>query len=138
MKNEQVRLKYENTDSEERGTHFSCHDVAATAEWYREHLAFDASFFPKAPPYVYGAVHRDGIEIMLLRLEGYRKPQVERAGGNWDAYVRIEGVREYYESVRKTTPIRMELKKQRYGDTEFEVMDPNGYVLVFGEIVPED
>jgi hypothetical protein len=26
----------------------------------------------------------------------------------------------------------MLLKQQRYGDWEFEVRDPNGYVLVFG------
>jgi uncharacterized glyoxalase superfamily protein PhnB len=114
---------------------FLVEDVAATAEWYREHLGFDASFFPKMPPHVYGAVHRDGVEIMLLRLEGYRKAQIARAGGNWDAYIRIEGVREFYESIRQKTPIRMELKKQSYGDTEFEVADPNGYVLVFGEII---
>lgn len=117
---------------------FLVQDVAATAQWYREHLGFEASFFPQQPPYVYGAVYRDGVEIMLLGLEAYHKPQVERAGGNWDAYIRIEGVREFYEHVRQTTPVRMELKKQRYGDTEFEVADPNGYVLVFGELVRED
>jgi uncharacterized glyoxalase superfamily protein PhnB len=30
--------------------------------------------------------------------------------------------------------IRMPLKKQPYGDWEFEVRDPNGYILVFGEL----
>ena len=37
---------------------------------------------------------------------------------------------EFYETVGKATPIQTELKKQSYGDTEFEIKDPNGYVLV--------
>ena len=114
---------------------FLVSDVETTAAWYEQHLGFKAAFFPKTPPYVYAGLARDGVEIMLLRLEGYRKPTVSRPAGNWDAYVRIKGVREFYDSVRHTTPIKMELVKQRYGDTEFEVMDPNGYVLVFGEII---
>jgi len=28
----------------------------------------------------------------------------------------------------------MPLRRQEYGDTEFEVLDPNGYVLVFSEL----
>ena len=115
---------------------FLVDDVGATAAWYREHLGFDASFFPKTPPYAFGALQRDGVEIMLLRLEGYRKPKVERPAGNWDAYIRMKGLLEFYASVRAKTTIKMELTKQRYGDTEFEVEDPNGYVLLFSELVP--
>ena len=70
---------------------------------------------------------------MLLRLEGYHKPVAERPAGNWDSYIRMQGVREFYDTVRQTTPIKMELTKQSYGNWEFEVADPNGYVLVFGE-----
>lgn len=70
---------------------------------------------------------------MLLRLEGYRKPAVERPTGHWDAYIRMQGVGEFYEAIRQTTPIKMELVKQPYGDCEFEIVDPNGYVLVFSE-----
>jgi hypothetical protein len=29
----------------------------------------------------------------------------------------------------------MPLRKQGYGDWEFEVRDPNGYILVFSELV---
>jgi hypothetical protein len=73
---------------------FLVNDVGETAAWYVKHLGFTASFFPKTAPYVFGALVRDGIEIMLLRLEGYRKPTVVRPAGNWDAYIRMDGVRE--------------------------------------------
>jgi len=32
----------------------------------------------------------------------------------------------------------MPLRKQPYGDWEFEVKDPNGYVLVFSEFIRAD
>ena len=111
-------------------------DVGATARWYREQLGFDADFFPKSEPYVYACLHRDGVEIMLLGLAGYRRPPAAlRPAGLWDAYIRMRGIREFYEVVRAKIPVKMELTKQSYGDSEFEVLDPNGYVLVFGEII---
>jgi catechol 2,3-dioxygenase-like lactoylglutathione lyase family enzyme len=114
---------------------FLVSDVSATAEWYRTYLDFKADFFPKSPPYVYASLHRDGIEIMLLRLEGYRKPEISRPGGCWDAYIRMRGLREFYEQVRARIAVSSELTKRPYGDSEFEVRDPNAYVLVFGETI---
>jgi hypothetical protein len=73
------------------------------------------------------------VEIMLLRLAGYQKPDLtaQRPEGLWDAYVRMRGVHSYYESLRGQAFIKMPLTKQSYGDWEFEVRDPNGYILVF-------
>ena len=107
-------------------------DIDATARWYEEVLGFRASPFPKEPPCVYASLQRDGVEIMLLRQEGYRKSKVERDGGAWDAYIRVKDVQDLYEGVRQRTALKSELTKRPYGDTEFEVEDPNGYVLVFG------
>ena len=45
----------------------------------------------------------------------------------------MEGVKELYALVKEKPFIRMPLTKQGYGDTEFEVRDPNGYILVFSE-----
>ena len=113
---------------------FLVDDVGATAEWYEKHLGFVVSPFPKNEPYVYASLQRDGVEIMLLRTEGYQKQEIPRPGGAWDAYVRMRGVRQFYEALRQEVPIKMELIKQSYGNWEFEVRDPNGYILVFGEL----
>jgi len=109
-------------------------DVAVTARWYSEHLGFHtAGTVPKQEPYAYASLQRDGAEIMLLSLTGYQKPDVPaRPGGLWDAYIRMRGVHALYESVRGEAFVQMPLKRQPYGDWEFEVRDPNGYVLVFG------
>jgi len=109
-------------------------DVGSTARWYAEHLGFQtAGTFPDAEPYAYASLQRDGVEIMLLRLEGYQKPDLtgRRPEGLWDAYIRMRGVHAFYASVGDQDFIRMPLKKQGYGDWEFEVRDPNGYILVF-------
>jgi hypothetical protein len=35
--------------------------------------------------------------------------------------------------VRQRVELKSKLTKRPYGDSEFEIEDPNGYVLVFGE-----
>jgi uncharacterized glyoxalase superfamily protein PhnB len=114
---------------------FLVNDVAATAQWYELKLGFTASVFPKVPPFVHASVQRDGVEIMLLSREGYRKPEITRPGGVWDVHIRMQELVEFCNQVRAKIPLKSDLTKRPYGDTEFEVMDPNGYVLVFGEII---
>jgi catechol 2,3-dioxygenase-like lactoylglutathione lyase family enzyme len=114
---------------------FLVDDVGSTAEWYVRELGFSAATVPDAPPFAYASLQRDGAEIMLLRQAGYRKPEVVRASGAWDAYLRTEGLQELYAHVAGKPFVAKGLTRQSYGDTELEIRDPNGYVLVFGERV---
>ncbi|MGZ5484141.1 MAG: hypothetical protein ACXWID_19450 [Pyrinomonadaceae bacterium] len=74
---------------------------------------------------------------MFQRVPDYAKPDLysRRRGGVWDAYIRMEGVKELYESIKDRVEIVLPLRKQPYGDWEFEVKDPNGYILVFSELI---
>jgi uncharacterized glyoxalase superfamily protein PhnB len=113
-------------------------DVGSTARWYAEHLGFQtAGFFPGTEPYAYASLQREGVEIMLLALAGYQKPDLTalRAEGLWDAYVRMRGVYAFYQGLEGQPFVTMPLRQQDYGDWEFEVHDPNGYVLVFSELL---
>lgn len=121
---------------------FLVSDVNQTAAWYKKHLGFEtAGIFPMQGPASWASLQRDGAEIMLQRLSGYQKPNDydRRDGGVWDAYFRMNGVRKLYESVMNEPFVKLTLRKQPYGDWEFEVQDLNGYVLVFGgdEDVPQ-
>ena len=110
-------------------------DVGSTARWYAEHLGFrTAGTFPKQEPYAYASLQREGAEIMLLSSPGYKKPDLStiRPEGLWDAYIRMQGVHTLYDAVCDEAFVQMPIKQQPYGDWEFEVRDPNGYVLVFG------
>jgi uncharacterized glyoxalase superfamily protein PhnB len=114
---------------------FAVADISATIQWYEEQLGFIGDPFPAHEPYVFAIMRRDNIEIMLQRVEGYAKPELynSRAGGVWDAYFRIEGVQDLFDSVRDEARIVQPLRKQPYGQWEFEVADLNGYLLVFSE-----
>jgi uncharacterized glyoxalase superfamily protein PhnB len=116
---------------------FPVADINATIRWYETELGFTSYPFPENPPYVFASVCRDDVEIMFQRIEGYQKPDLyqRRSGGVWDAYIRMEGVKEFYEAVKDKVEIRMPLRRQGYGDWEFEVKDPNGYILVFSELI---
>jgi uncharacterized glyoxalase superfamily protein PhnB len=116
---------------------FPVADVDATIRWYETELGFTSYPFPKKPPYVFASVCRDDVEIMFQKVDGYQKPDLYqlRSGGVWDAYIRIQGVKEFYGAIKDRTEIKMSLRQQPYGDWEFEVKDPNGYILVFSELI---
>ena len=118
---------------------FLVSDVSQTMRWYRSVLGFDTYPFPKTPPHVFGILAKGGVEIMLQRLEGYEKPRLyaKRAGGVWNAYIRISGVTALYRRLRRRRDVEFlePLCEQPYGDTEFAIADPNGYVLVFSELI---
>lgn len=110
-------------------------DVGATIRWYEEELGFSSNPFPPEEPHLFAILWRDQVELMLQRLEGYVKPDLySRSGvGVWDAYFRIQGVADLYETIKDKLEIMKPLRRQPYGLWEFEVRDLNGYVLVFSE-----
>jgi uncharacterized glyoxalase superfamily protein PhnB len=110
-------------------------DVGSTAQWYAANLGFQtAGTAPAHGPYAYASLQRERAEIMLLGLADYRKPDLRsrRPSGVWDAYIRVDGVHALYGTVEGQPFVQMPLTHQSYGDWEFEVRDPNGYILVFG------
>jgi uncharacterized glyoxalase superfamily protein PhnB len=115
---------------------FAVPDVGMTTRWYEEKLGFNSDPFPETEPYVFAILFRDGVEIMLQRIEDYVKPDLygRRGGGVWDAYLRVSGLKEFYDSVRESVTTIKPLRQQPYGAWEFEVKDPNGYVLVLSEM----
>jgi uncharacterized glyoxalase superfamily protein PhnB len=114
---------------------FAVADIGQTIRWYEKHFGFAGDPFPQSEPYLFAILVRDDVELMLQRIEGYEKPDLyaRRSGGVWDAYIRVVGVNELFESVRDQVTIIQTLRRQPYGQWEFEVKDPNGYVLVFSE-----
>jgi hypothetical protein len=119
---------------------FAVADVGSTMRWYEQELGFTPDPFPEQEPHAFCILVRDQIEIMLQRIDGYQKPDIynQRGCGVWDAYIRMRGVKELYKSINDRVEILQPLKKQPYGDWEFEVKDPNGYVLVFSELIQGD
>ena len=114
---------------------FPVADVGSTMNWYQTKLGFWVDPFPAHEPYVFAILFRDDIEIMLQQVVDYQKPDIygRRDGGVWDAYIRTTEVKELYEGIKDEVTTVQPLRQQPYGRWEFEVRDPNGYVLVFSE-----
>lgn len=121
---------------------FLVHDIAATMEWYRTNLGFEGDAVPKPAPHNFGILRRDEVVIFLQQLTGYQRPDLydAREGGVWSVYIRTDGLAALYETLRSRPDVTVihPLHRQPYGETEFEIRDPNGYVLVFAERVQPD
>lgn len=114
---------------------FAAADVAATARWYAAELGFEITgSAPGTEPWFFASVQRGGAELIFLSFPGYRRPDAldQRHAGWWDAYIRCDGVRTLYERVAGKPFMKSPLRLMPYGNWEFAVRDPNGYVVAFG------
>jgi catechol 2,3-dioxygenase-like lactoylglutathione lyase family enzyme len=107
-------------------------DVSRSIAWYRDVLGFDADPFPTQPPHVFAILFKNDQDLMLRQAVGHER---HPAATGWDVYIRLTGgqLTELYVQVRQRTAITRRLEKMPYGMTEFELQDPDGWRLCFGE-----
>jgi uncharacterized glyoxalase superfamily protein PhnB len=61
-------------------------------------------------------------------------PQIKRQeGGPLLFYIKVQRIREFFESLRGKTTLVHGLQKTFYGATEFSILDINGFMLTFAE-----
>jgi hypothetical protein len=109
-------------------------DLDGTAQWY-ERLGFEARVFPPG----FATLRRDSVEIFLQHTDGYVRPDDHARDERdaWDVYIGTDNVAALFAefSRRPGVNILREPSPQEYGQIEFDVMDPNGYRLVFAQRV---
>jgi uncharacterized glyoxalase superfamily protein PhnB len=112
-------------------------DVERSAQWYVDAFGFDVAPFPQRPPYQFALLSRGGAELMV-RAAG--DPESVRPAPGWALYVRLSGgrIRELYTSLAEQCEIVRPLQRMPYHDVEFEVRDPDGYVVVVSEWLDAD
>ena len=112
-------------------------DIAASLALYRDVLGFQLKeSVPDAPPYVFVWLERNGINLFL----NDAKPVVEefttlRAGNTSTLYIIVDDVEAFHAEVSGRARIVMGLKDQFYGMREFAILDPDGYLVTFGQRV---
>lgn len=107
-------------------------DVAASMNWWRDILGFAVLSTFKNPP-VMAFVERNGTQVMLQG-NGGEIPGTNRAfmPGIWGAHVWVEDADALQAELAGRGAAVSEVHDTFYGNREFEVEDPDGYIIAFG------
>ena len=112
-------------------------DVARSIVWYREMLGFVADPFPAEPPYEFAILRHGPVELMLRR--GSPPVRLAPRRYDWDVYLRRDGdrFREVCAAFAARGIVTRRLERMFYGMAEFEITDPDGYVLCLGQALED-
>ncbi|HAS41991.1 MAG TPA: bleomycin resistance family protein [Microscillaceae bacterium] len=113
-------------------------NVAEAIMYYTQNLGFQLiDSVPANPPYDWAMVSVEGVALMFQAetsiKEEFAPLQNQSLGGGLSFYVRVTGVKEWYERLQNKVTIVNELRESAYGMTEFSIQDLNGFVLTFAE-----
>lgn len=127
---------------------FEVKDIKQTVDFYSKHLGFKLVMavpesqdgveqtFAKNKKYVYAMVQKDNVELFFQRSDSF-KHDIELInspiGASVSFYMDIEGIKEFYETLKEKNIEMTKLKTTWYGMQEFYLKDLNGYVLGFAE-----
>ena len=113
-------------------TVFLVGNIEPTMEWYKQ-----LGFTPEYHPPGFAILRRDDIEIFLQQQPGYVAPDDpgRRERSAWNVYIVVDGVKALFAEYSALAGVKIsrQLRPQEYGMLEFDVIDLNGYRLVFAQ-----
>ncbi len=128
---------------------FEVKDIKQTVNFYSEILGFELVMavpdsqdgveqtFSENKEYVYAMVQKDHVELFFQRSDSFKHDvglMTELPiGASVSFYFEIEGIKDFYETLKGKNLQMTELKTTWYGMLEFYLRDVNGYVLGFAE-----
>lgn len=117
-------------------------DVKHSIDFYSNQLGFSIDFVGEGPKFA--ILSRDNFSVMLRKLDAdnyvrpNRIPFIE-AGWHtngkeaWDAYIWVDNADRLFEEFKaKGVSIIKPIENTDYGNRDFEIEDPDGYILCFG------
>jgi catechol 2,3-dioxygenase-like lactoylglutathione lyase family enzyme len=109
-------------------------NVDRSAAWYRDTLGFTIDAFPDESPHVFAILTHGSAELMLRRSEFGRLPAWE----DWDVRIPLaSGLRELYARLSAQGVVTRRLERMPYCDAEFDVRDPDGYIICFSQMLED-
>jgi len=85
---------------------------------------------------VWAMLMKGNVTLMFQTFESLANelPEISRTnGGSLLLYIKLTGIRAFFEDLKDKVTILKGLEKTFYGATEFSVLDNNNYVLTFAE-----
>lgn len=120
--------------------YFVVRDLAASLDYYCDALGFARPRLWGEPP-TFAMPGRDGFIFMLNEVEdsSHIRPNRTR-GGYWDAYVWVRDAEALYAAFAAGgAEFSYGLTIQHeYNNKEFAVLDPDGYMIAFGQSLEEE
>ena len=113
-------------------------DIRATLDFYKL-LGFSLTMSVPAEnedDLVWAMVTNGKVTFMFQSFKsiGDTLPQIKRQeGGPLLFYIKVQRIREFYESISEKTTLVHGLQKTFYGATEFSIVDINDFMLTFAE-----
>lgn len=110
-------------------TVFPVTDVAASARWYQTHLGFELTFAWEEPATYAVLKANESISIHLTKAERAIDPSSQTA-----LMIFVHDVDQVYQTiVDHQLTIETPLGVRDYGMKDFDLRDPDGYLLSFGQ-----
>jgi catechol 2,3-dioxygenase-like lactoylglutathione lyase family enzyme len=104
-------------------------DYPRARDYYTDILGFEVHEEGGDPPR-FGILDRDRAVIFL---DGWHEGAIEMRGG-WDAYIHVRGLDRIADEIAANGgELVRGIETTVYGMREFEVMDPDGNLICFGE-----
>lgn len=109
---------------------FPVDDPLQTAEYYRDILGFDINFKWEDPP-SYVVINRDdAVGIHLTKKQDDFQP----SSAHTSLFIFVHDVDAVYEEYQKSgANIVTPIGDRDYAMRDFDIKDPNGYIIVFGK-----
>ena len=94
---------------------------------------------PENGDFEWGFVQKDSVFIMFQKEASIKEeyPELERqcTGGGLTFYIKVSNLSEFYEKIKNDVKIVHDLHKTPYGANVFAITDPDGFILVFSDIL---
>jgi len=104
-------------------------DYERSCAFYRDLLGFDIHEEGGDPPR-FGIYVRDGAILFINAWDG----GPPASPGGWEAYIHVREIADLHDAWREAgVPVTRALTDTVYGMQEFEITDPDGNVICFGE-----
>jgi uncharacterized glyoxalase superfamily protein PhnB len=112
-------------------------NINETIDFYKS-LGFQVTMSvpENGPDYVWVMMMNGKVMIMFQTFDslGFSLPEISRQnGGSLLLYIQVQGIRDFFDSIKNKVKVLTPLEKTFYGATEFSILDNNNYVLTFAE-----
>ncbi len=111
-------------------------NLLETVQFYTDILGFEcASVYPDKTDPIWACMRKDRVEIMFTERNAHSTiPKPTMTGS---LYIHPDNVDEIWELLKNKAVIEYPIEDFDYGMREFAIRDCNGYLVKFGQEIPE-